>query len=168
MCVFSNKVFIFSAWYIRKFKGELRMVKEKNVLSKVFEEDFTLLSDEERKDFIFECLLGDDFSIFMNSFALKNRLDVVVVRICREYAQTEKAVFSEEEIYDRLYSLREKEIAYFSSIGFVSSSEDCYRGRDVSKDFMNCVKRLGYSPEEFSKEIEEYEKRRMKKKIEKK
>lgn len=42
-----------------------------------------------------------------------------------------------------------------------------YRGRDVSKDYMNCVKLLGYSSEELLKEIEEYRKRRMEKKINK-
>lgn len=145
------------------------MFEEKNILDKVFEEDFTLLTEEERKEFVFDCLLDDEFSIAMNTFSLKSRLDVVIIRICREYAQVEKIMFSEDEFYNRLSSLKEKEIAYFSSIGLVFPMKDktYYRGCDVSKDYMNCVKLLGYSSEELLKEIEEYRKRRMEKKINK-
>ncbi|HFC9437437.1 TPA: hypothetical protein ACF0SI_002818 [Enterococcus hirae] len=146
------------------------MFEEKNILDKVFEENFTLLTEEERKEFVFECLLDDEFSIAMNTFSLKNRMNMAIIRICREYVQVEKIMFSEDEFYNRLYCLKEKEIAYFSSIGLVFPRKDetHYRGRDASKDFMNCVKQLGYSPEEFSKEIKAYQKKQMKKRIDKK
>lgn len=145
------------------------MFEEKNILDKVFEEDFTLLTEEERKEFVFDCLLDDEFSIAMNTFSLKNRMDMAIIRICREYAQVEKIMFSEDEFYNRLSFLKEKEIVYFSSIGLVfpMKDEEHYRGRDISKDYMNCVKLLGYSSEELLKEIEEYRKRRMEKKINK-